>query len=62
VADPIFKPTGGSAVVVYDESGHLVESITGFDFTFPTRIAVNPALRMGFIDGPAVNQLQQFFY
>ena len=67
VADPVFAPTGGSAIVVYDEQGNLVESITGFSFSnatrvVPIRVAVNPALRMGWVDGPGIDQLQQFFY
>ena len=67
VADPVFAPSGGSAIVVYDEAGNVVESITGFDFSnrsrvIPVQVAVNPALRMGFVDGPGVNQIQQFFY
>jgi hypothetical protein len=67
VADPDYAPTGGSAIVVYDEAGNLVEAITGFNFSnryrvIPVRVAVNPALRMGWVDGPGDNQLQQFFY
>ena len=64
----------GAAIVVYDESGNLVESITGFnpDIGFavdqpPPRI--NPGKRMGWaFGGPqssgdqGVTQLQQFFY
>jgi hypothetical protein len=64
----------GAAIVVYDEQGNLVESITGFnpDIGFavdqpPPRI--NPSKRMGWaFGGPqssgkqGVNQLQQFFY
>ena len=67
VADPIYAPTGDSAIVVYDEQGNFVESITGFNFSnrftvVPVRVAVNPRLRMGFVDGPGINELQQFFY
>jgi hypothetical protein len=67
VADPVFAPTGNSAIVVYDEDGNLVESIPGFDFSnrfavVPIRVAVNPKLRMGWVDGPGIDQLQQFFY
>jgi hypothetical protein len=67
VADPVFAPTGGSAIVVYDEQGNLIEAITGFTFSnrfavVPVRVAVNPGLRMGFVDGPGIDQLQQFFY
>jgi hypothetical protein len=67
VADPVFAPTGDSAIVVYDESGNLVESIPGFNFSnsstvVPVRVAVNPSLRMGWVDGPGLGQIQQFFY
>ena len=63
VADPVYRPTGGSAIVVYDEQGNLVEGITGFRFSFtPGHIAVNPKTRTGWADGPGIDQLQQFFY
>ena len=67
VADPVYAPTGDSAIVVYDEHGDFVEAITGFHFSnrftvVPIRVAVNPSLRMGWVDGPGINQLQQFFY
>jgi hypothetical protein len=67
VADPNYAPTGGSAIVVYDESGKVVESITGFSFSneyrvVPIRIAVNPSTRTGWVEGVGVDQLQQFFY
>lgn len=67
VADPDYAPTGGSAIVVYDESGNVVESITGFSFSnrfsvVPLRIAVNPSTRTGWVDGPGIDQLQQFHY
>jgi hypothetical protein len=63
VADPVYRPTGGGAIVVYDEKGNLVEAIPGFHFSpTPGRIAVNPKTRTGWADGPGVDQLQQFFY
>ena len=53
----------GSAIVVYDESGNLVETITGFQFFIgESAPAINPSERMGWAFGPQVNQLQQFFY
>ena len=66
VSDPVYAPTGGSAIVVYKENGDFVEAITGIHFggfaQGPSRIAVNPDLRMGWIDGPGIDQIQQFFY
>jgi hypothetical protein len=53
----------GSAIVVYDESGNVVESITGFKFPIGVGApAINPSKRMGWVTGPGVNQIQQFFY
>jgi hypothetical protein len=53
----------GSAIVVYDESGNLVETITGFKFAIgEPPPAINPYKRMGWAFGPGFNQLQQFFY
>jgi hypothetical protein len=53
----------GSALVVYDEKGNLVETITGFTFAIgePAPV-INPSKRMGWTFGPGFNQLQQFFY
>jgi hypothetical protein len=55
----------GSAIVVYDEQGNFVETITGFNFAIGEPAPVlNPAKRMGWaFGGPAgFSQLQQFFY
>jgi hypothetical protein len=55
----------GSAVVVYDEAGNLVETITGFNMAIGEPAPVlNPGKRMGWVfGGPnGLNQLQQFFY
>lgn len=53
----------GSAVVVYDENGTLVESITGFSLPIGAGgVAIDPSKRMGWAVGPGVNQLQQFYY
>lgn len=58
----------GSSVQVFNEDGSLAESINGFDFTdagflvIPVRIAINPSRRVGWVNGPGVNQLQQFSY
>lgn len=59
----------GSTIYVYNETADLIETIQGFNFpnsnlplTAPVRIAINPSLRVGWVNGPNVNQLQQFFY
>jgi hypothetical protein len=55
----------GSAIVVYDEAGNLVESITGFNLAIgESAPALNPGKRMGWaFSGPnGFSQLQQFFY
>lgn len=53
----------GSAVVVYDEKGDYVESITGFKFPIGAgAVALDPGQRMGWAIGPQLSQLQQFFY
>jgi hypothetical protein len=59
--------SGGSdsALIVYDEAGNLVESITGFKFFIGEPApAINPSKRMGWaFGGPnGWSQLQQFFY
>jgi hypothetical protein len=64
VTDPSFcNGSQGSAIVVYDEKGNLVETITGFKFALGEPApAINPGKRMGWAFGPGFNQLQQFFY
>jgi hypothetical protein len=53
----------GSAIVVYDEKGNLVETIAGFKFAIGEGApAINPSKRMGWAFGPQFSQLQQFFY
>jgi hypothetical protein len=64
VTDPSYcSGSQGSAIVVYDEKGNLVETITGFKFALGEAApAINPSKRMGWTFGPGFNQLQQFFY
>lgn len=74
VSDPIHKlflvaqpngsvgPQGDSVVDVFDEHGNLIESITGFKSLFVPGMAVNPAKRMGFINGPTFDAIQEFTY
>lgn len=65
-----FTSTGGSgsSIHVYDIAGNLVESIDGLNFQnpargTPARIALNPGLRLGFVEGPQTgNTLQSFTY
>ncbi|HEY5426122.1 MAG TPA: hypothetical protein VIJ77_06180 [Candidatus Tumulicola sp.] len=58
----------GSSIQVYGEDGTFVESVNGLDFTnsrsqaLPLRIAIDPRRRIGWVNGPQVNQLQQFSY
>lgn len=58
---------GGSSVLVYDENGKLVEYVNGFEFDDPfsvvvPHLAVNPAKRTGYVNGPNENELQEFSY
>jgi hypothetical protein len=66
VAQPKSSTGGNSAIYVYDEAGNLVETINGFDFSTttlpPLKIALNPALRLGAVNGPNADQLQEFTY
>jgi hypothetical protein len=64
--DSTFSPNG-STVIVYDEHGKLVEYINGFDFfsrysVVVPHLAVNPSNRTGYVNGPNLNQLQEFTY
>ncbi|MGA2758896.1 MAG: hypothetical protein ABSF08_01075 [Candidatus Cybelea sp.] len=69
IAQPISSTSGsGSSIQVYLESGALLESINGFNFTYagdfviPVRISINPGARTGWVNGPGSNQLQEFSY
>ncbi|MBV9027094.1 MAG: hypothetical protein JO311_00630, partial [Candidatus Eremiobacteraeota bacterium] len=63
VTEPYNACGQGSALIVYDESGNLVETITGFKFAIGEPApAINPTTRTGFAFGPQFSQLQQFFY
>jgi hypothetical protein len=62
-----FSSSGGSTVIVYDEHGKLVEFINGFNFleldsVVIPHLAVVPSKRMGYVDGPGSDQLQEFTY
>jgi hypothetical protein len=69
IAQPFSSTSrSGSSVQVYDESGNFVESINGLDFTdagslvLPIKIAINPSKRIGWVNGPKVDDLQEFSY
>jgi hypothetical protein len=57
-----------SCIQVYDTGGEYVETVYGLEFqdgfnVFPTHIALNPSRRLGFINGPNLNDsLQAFTY
>jgi WD40 repeat protein len=69
VAQSVSTTGSGSSIQVYSSTGKLVESLNGFSFSngsnvIGTHIALNPATRTGYVDGPSsnVNELQQFSY
>lgn len=70
VAQPNSSSTPtGSSIYVYDSKGNLQETLNGFSFSntfnvIAAHIALNPANRTGFIDGPSasVNEIQGFSY
>ena len=68
IAQPISSATSsGSSIYVYNTKGHLLETLNGFSFTVTsevvgTYVALNPASRSGFVNGPQANQLQSFTY
>lgn len=67
VAQPVSSVSSGSSIHVYRENGNLLESINGFNFSnassvIPVRIALNPSKRIGFVNGPNIDQLQAFSY
>jgi hypothetical protein len=64
VTDPVYcDASAGSAIVVYDEKGNLVETITGFTFgPGQSPPVVDPKARIGWVSGAAPDQLQQFSY
>ncbi|MGA8474151.1 MAG: hypothetical protein WB681_03700 [Candidatus Cybelea sp.] len=64
VTDPFYcSGSQGSALVVYDEGGNNVETITGFKFAIgEPPPAIDPSTRTGWAFGPGFNQLQEFSY
>lgn len=65
-----FTSTGasGSSIQIFDIAGTFIESIDGLDFINPgrlsaIRIAINPVLRLGFVEGPPAGKtIQSFSY
>ncbi len=61
-----FSPSGGSTVIVFDESGNIVEHIDGFEFldnfsVVVPHLAINPsATSIGYVPTYAGNSLQSF--
>jgi len=56
-------PPGDSVIDIFDESGNLVKSITGFKaFGVTPGLAIDPRTRVGFIDGPSADALTRFTY
>jgi hypothetical protein len=68
VAQPESSIGSGSNIFVYDVNGNLLETLSRFNFTFANdivgaiQIALDPKDRMGYVNGPAVNQIQRFTY
>jgi hypothetical protein len=69
VAQSVSSTGPGSSIQVYDIHGNLVESLDGFNFSNRSRvifthIALHPASRSGYVDGPddGGTQLQSFTY
>lgn len=69
VAQPNSSSSTGSSIYVYDIKGNLKETLNGFSFSntfnvIPAHIALNPAKRTGFVDGPSatVSEIQSFSY
>ena len=61
--------SSGSTIYVYDTAGNLKNILNGFNFSntfsvIPVHIALNPATRSGYVDGPDANvtELQRFTY
>jgi len=69
VAQPNSSVSSGSTLYVYDIKGNLRETLNGFSFSntfnvIAAHIALHPATRTGFVDGPSenVNEIQGFSY
>jgi len=67
IAQPVSSTGSGSSIQVYNESGTFEESINGFNFSdsstvIPVRISLNPTARVGWVNGPQADQLQEFSY
>ena len=67
VSQPLSSSAPGSTIYVYDERGAVREILNGFSFSnrfaaIFARVSVNPSKRIGYVNGPEVNELQEFSY
>ena len=68
VAQPTSSTGNNSSIDVYDDSGTLVETLNGFNFTFENyndpfvQISLHPTDRTGYVNGPQTDQIQRFTY
>jgi hypothetical protein len=62
VAQPNSSTGTGSSIYVYDTKGNVKNTLNGFSFLTPMRIALNPRRRTGFVDGPVSGEIQSFAY
>ena len=59
----------GSTIYIFDTNSHMKGTLNGFSFSnafnvVPMHIALNPATKTGFVDGPSatVNEIESFSY
>ncbi|HVN04925.1 MAG TPA: hypothetical protein VMT86_10935 [Bryobacteraceae bacterium] len=68
VAQPVSSSSAsGSTIYVYDTKGNVQETLNGFTFSNAStvvamHIALHPANRSGYVDGPGTGELQSFTY
>jgi len=65
-APPLWTGSSGSSIQIFDTTGTFIESIDGLNFINPSRltpirIAIQPSLRLGFVDGPPAGETIQSF-
>jgi len=62
VAQPNSSTGTGSSIYVYDTKGNVKNTLNGFSFPTPMRLALNPSKRTGWVDGPVNGEIQSFKY